>query len=35
MFTHNDGARHEVAHTRKVAALTHGGTASAAATVQV
>jgi hypothetical protein len=31
MFTHNDGARHEVAHTRKVAALTHGGVSAAAA----
>ena len=24
MFTHNEGARSEVVHTRKVAALTHG-----------
>jgi hypothetical protein len=25
MFTHNEAARHEVQHQRKVAALTHGG----------
>jgi len=29
MFTHNEGARNEVAHTRKVAALTHGTAAVA------
>jgi hypothetical protein len=29
MFTHNEAARTEVIHTRKVAALTHGGGASA------
>jgi hypothetical protein len=28
IFTHNEAARHEVAHTRKVAALTHGATAA-------
>jgi hypothetical protein len=27
MFTHNEAARSEVAHTRKVAALTHGAVA--------
>jgi hypothetical protein len=29
MFTHNEGARDEVAHQRKVDALTHGKAASA------
>jgi Radical SAM superfamily len=29
LFTHNEGARSEVAHTRKVAALTHGAPAAA------
>ena len=30
MFTHNEGARDEVAHVRKVDALTHGKAAPAA-----
>jgi radical SAM superfamily enzyme YgiQ (UPF0313 family) len=29
IFTHNEAARHEVAHTRKVAALTHGAPTAA------
>jgi hypothetical protein len=29
LFTHNEAARSEVAHTRKVAALTHGAPAAA------
>jgi len=33
IFTHNDAARNEVAHTRKVAALTHGGAAVPGAVV--
>ena len=29
MFTHNEAARHEVAHIHKVAALTHGAPTAA------
>jgi len=31
LFTHNEGARNEVAHTRRIAALTHGVRAEASA----
>ena len=30
LFTHNEGARNEVARTRKIAELTHGARAEAA-----
>ena len=33
MFTHNEGARSEVVHTRKIAALTHGDAGARAAAV--